>query len=113
SLHDALPIFLPNDIAVEKLVDLVGRWQAFGLGLDSRFQLLADDVVAQVNTFIADIHAGAGNQLAHLVLALAAKGAVKNLALVGGLAHSKTIPVRPLGVQFNRYFVRRTMHPAD
>src|SRR6185437_8043205 len=44
------------------------------------FQFLADDVVAQLHAFIADEHAGARDQLADFVLALAAERAVKDLA---------------------------------
>src|SRR5690606_13671338 len=46
-------------------------------------QLLADDVVAELDAFIADEHARAGDQLAHLVLALSAEGAVEDLVVAG------------------------------
>jgi hypothetical protein len=39
--------------------------------------LIADDVVAQVDALVADEDRRAGDQLLHLVLALAAEGAVK------------------------------------
>jgi hypothetical protein len=38
-----------------------------------------DDVVAELDAFVADEHRRARNQLAHLVLALAAKRAVEQL----------------------------------
>jgi hypothetical protein len=40
-------------------------------------QLVADDFVAQVNALVADEHRRTGDQLLHLVLALAAERAVK------------------------------------
>ncbi len=47
--------------------------------------LLADDVVAQLDALVADEHRRAGDELAHLVLALAAERAVKQLLAGGGL----------------------------
>ena len=43
---------------------------------------LADDVVAELDALVADEHRRAGDQLAHLVLALAAEGAIQQLAVV-------------------------------
>ena len=52
--------------------------------------LLADDVHAELDAFIADEDRRPGNELAHLVLALAAEGAVEGVLGVGSahLAHS-------------------------
>src|SRR5690606_36597325 len=49
-------------------------------------ELLADDVVAQLDAFVADVHAGTGNQLADLMLALPAERAVEDLVAVAGTA---------------------------
>ena len=49
--------------------------------------LLADDVHAQLDAFIADEHGRAGNELAHLVLALAAERAVEGVLGIARLAH--------------------------
>src|SRR5487761_101970 len=51
-------------------------------GLSLLLHFLADNVVAEFNAFIANIHRRAGNQLAHLMLALAAERAVQQLAAV-------------------------------
>ena len=48
--------------------------------------LLADDVVAELDALVADEYRGAGDQLADLVLALAAERAVEQLAAVVVLA---------------------------
>src|SRR3546814_15006948 len=55
-------------------------------------EFLADDVVAKLHAFIADEHARARNQLAHLVLALPAKRAIQALAAVAGTALSVFVP---------------------
>src|SRR5690606_31131441 len=95
--QDLLSALLTNDVLVENAADLLGRRQlvraAFGL---SFLHLLADDVVAQVDALVADENGGSGNQLAHFVLALAAEGAIKQLAVVlavAGISHSVN-PIR-------------------
>ncbi|MCY1451101.1 hypothetical protein D9M71_679530 [compost metagenome] len=83
---------LTNDILVQDGADFFRRRQfmraAFGLGF---LHLLADDVVAQVDALVADKYRGAGNQLAHFVLAFAAEGAIEQFAVVlavTGVSHS-------------------------
>jgi hypothetical protein len=53
--------------------------------------LLADDVHAQFDAFVADEHRRSGDQLAHLMLALAAERAIERVlgitAAVADLAH--------------------------
>jgi hypothetical protein len=49
------------------------------LGAVLGLRLFADDVVAQLDAFIADEHRRTGNQFADLVLALAAERAVQEL----------------------------------
>src|SRR5262249_13864749 len=53
--------------------------------------LLADDVHAQFDAFIADEHGRTGNELANLVLALAAERAVERVLGIAtaNLAHSR------------------------
>src|SRR5690606_33434492 len=69
-------------VFVQGCLDLVRLGQ---LGTGRRrllLHLLTNDVVAQFDTFVADEYRRAGNQFAHLVLALAAKGAIEQLAAV-------------------------------
>ena len=79
----ALGLFLPDDIIIQHITDFArGRHairgpQSAGLGL------LADDLHAQFDTFIANEHGRAGNQLADLVLAFATEGAVERILAVG------------------------------
>ena len=67
-------------------------------------QFLADDVVAQFDAFVADEHAGAGDELADLVLALPAERAVEDLAAVARtaltvFAHSKHLLREPVAAE--------------
>ena len=77
-----LGVLLADDVIVQHLADLV-RGRHAVLGLRQRgLVLLADDVHAQFDAFIADEHGRARNQLADLVLALAAEGAVQGVLAV-------------------------------
>src|SRR5690606_39022941 len=82
----ALGARLANHVLVEDLEDLLGLRQVAARRLRLLLEFLADDVVAQLDAFVTDEHAGARNQLAHLVLALAAERAVQNLVAVAGTA---------------------------
>src|SRR5438093_6247195 len=77
---------LPDQVLIEDGFDLGGNGQvgarclrvgAFG------GHLVTDDVVAKLDALVADEHRRAGDELLHLVLALAAKGAVQDF-LAGG-----------------------------
>ncbi len=68
--QDFLGQLLTDHILVQDRFDFLRRGQLVGLGFTRRlFDLLADDVIAQVNAFIANEHRRPGDQLAHLVLA--------------------------------------------
>ncbi|MND40891.1 hypothetical protein D3C80_316380 [compost metagenome] len=74
--QDALGLLLANDVLIENLDDVLGRGNAVA-GLDHRgLVLFANDVHAQFDAFIADEYCRSCNQLADLVLALSAEGAV-------------------------------------
>jgi len=80
---------LPDHIVIENVAnflrgrDTVPRLHQRGL------VLLANDIHAQLDTFIANENSRAGDQLANLVLALAAKGAVERILGIAaaGLGH--------------------------
>src|SRR5690606_21475489 len=78
-----LGVLLADHVLVEDLLDLARARQPvagpFGAAL---LHLYPDDVIAEVDTLVADEHRGASNQLADLVLALATEGAVEQLAVV-------------------------------
>ena len=84
-----LGVVLADHVVVEDLADLLrGRHAVAGLH-ERGLVLLADDVHAQLDAFVADEHRRAGDELAHLVLALAAERAVERVLRVvaASLAH--------------------------
>src|SRR5262249_412857 len=85
--------------------------------------LLADDVHAQFDALIADEHGRTGNELAHLVLALAAERAVERVLGIAtaNLAHSSlrrsaaAAANRPIAIITRRLLRVRSMdvtHPT-
>ena len=82
--EDLLGVFLADDVLIENAVDFGGNGELVAIAaLRALRDLLADDVVAEFDALVADEHGRPRNELAHLVLALAAEGAIKEL---GGVA---------------------------
>src|ERR1700704_517926 len=77
-----LGALLADDVLVEDLLDFVGLGELVARTFGAVLELLADDVVAQLDAFVAHEHRGAGDQFAHLVLTLPAERAVQELAVV-------------------------------
>src|SRR5206468_864110 len=65
--------------------DLVGLGQFFEAEVAGLGQLLLDDLVAEVDALVADVHARPGNELLDLLLALATERALEQVA---GLAYA-------------------------
>jgi hypothetical protein len=65
-------------------VDLLRLRQVLQLEARGDGQLLVDDLVAEVNALVADVDAGAGDQLLDLALGLPAEAAEKLFVGVGG-----------------------------
>src|SRR5580704_7921551 len=72
-----LRVVLTDNVIVQDLAYLARGGDAVARLHQRGFVLLADDVHAQLNTLIANENGRPGNELAHLVLALAAERAVK------------------------------------
>src|SRR5690606_11378271 len=91
-------VLLPDDVIVEHALDLLRAGNAF-LGLDQRgFVLLADNVHAEFDAFIADEDRRPRDELAHLVLALSAERAVESvlrLSAGAAFAHKRSFQGRP------------------
>ena len=85
-----LGVVLADDVVVENLADFLRRRNAVARLHQRGLVLLADDVHAQFDAFVADEHRGAGDELAHLVLALAAERAVQGVLRIAAadFAHS-------------------------
>src|SRR5829696_3574028 len=83
----ALGLLLPDDVLVEDVVDLPRLGQVLDVEARRGGQLLIDDLVAEVDALVADVHAGAGDQLLDLPLRLAAEGAEELFVGVGRPCH--------------------------
>jgi hypothetical protein len=59
--QDLLGLVLADDVVVEERADLARRGQLLEVQLSGLGELLLDDLVAQVDAFVADVHAGAGD----------------------------------------------------
>jgi len=75
--------FLADDVLVQDRVDLTRLRQRLELEARRRRQLLVDDLVAEVDALIADVDAGACDQLLDLPLRLPAEAAEELLVGVG------------------------------
>ena len=98
----ALGVGLPDDVVVEDGEDLLRCRHALARLHHRGLVLLADDVHAQFDAFVADEDRRPGNQLADLVLALAAERAVEGVLGVAApriadLAHVSRSFSRPSG----------------
>ena len=81
--QDLLGALLTNNVLIQDRTNLYRRRQLLITAFSLTFlHFLTNDVVAQINALIADKHGGAGNQLAHFMLALAAEGAIQQFAVV-------------------------------
>ena len=75
---------LTNHILVQYRADLV-RYRQIGLAALAGFitlDFLADDVIAQLDALVTDEHRGPGDEFTHLMLALAAEGAIQEFFAV-------------------------------
>jgi hypothetical protein len=77
-------------------VDLDGLRQALELEARRRGELLVDDLVAEVDAFVADVDARARDQLFDLALRLAAEGAEELLVGIGRACQRSLLAARGL-----------------
>src|SRR5262249_41314711 len=87
-----LGVILADDIVVKNFAYLLGGRNAVARLHQRGLVLLVDDVHAQFDALVADEYGRAGDELAHLVLALAAERAVKRILGIAAadLAHLRT-----------------------
>src|SRR6516165_8859253 len=90
-----LGLFLADHVGVEELVDLARLGQAVPPELGGLGQLLLDDLVAEIYAFVADVHAGASDELLDLLLALSAERTLQEVTTVPDTCHQLTPLPRP------------------
>src|SRR5215831_7029767 len=100
-------MILADHVVIKHLANVTGPGHPVTRLDQSRLVLLADDVHAELDAFIADEHGRAGDQLSDLVLALAAERAIERILRVAaaGFGHHHSVtgwsnarcpgPVRP------------------
>src|SRR5262249_33906191 len=89
----ALGMVLANHVIVEHPADVARPRYPVARFDQRRLVLLADDVHAQLDALVADEHRRSGDQLADLVLALAAARAVQRVfgVTAAGLGHRHSV----------------------
>src|SRR6201982_2218971 len=88
-----LGMVLTDNIVVENFANLLGRRNAVTRLHQRGLVFLADDVHAQFDAFVADENGRTGDELAHLMLALAAERAIERFLgfAVADLVHLRTL----------------------
>jgi hypothetical protein len=90
---------LADHVLVQDVVDLPGLREVLELEGRRSGELLIDDLVAEVDALVADVDAGAGDQLLDLALRLPAEAAEELLVGFGGTCQRNTpsVSLRPAG----------------
>ena len=82
---------LPDDVALEEVPDLGGLGQLVEFDVVGVGQFLFDDLVAQVDALVADVHAGARDELLDLLLTLPTERALQQVAAVSDACHCPAV----------------------
>src|SRR5205085_8010956 len=87
--EDLLGVVLTDHVLVERRHDRLRVGDEAGLGLlrTAGAAVLLQDLLAEIDALVADVHTGPGNQLADLVLALPAEGAARVAAAIFSVVH--------------------------
>src|SRR5467141_825278 len=90
--EDLLGALLADDVLVEDALDLGRLGQRADLPRLLLFPLLGDDVVAELDALVADVDGGARDELAHVVLALAAERALQGAVAFARSTRHRCLP---------------------
>ena len=71
-----LGLVLSNYVFIKECANVARNWKLLNTNRWSLRELFIDDFVAQVDAFIADVHARSGDELLHLLLRLCAERAL-------------------------------------
>ena len=85
--EDLLRLDLTDDELIEEGRDLARRRQVVEDELGAVTELVGDDVVAQVDALVADVHAGSRDELLDLFLTLRAEAALDEVVAFTKLRH--------------------------
>src|SRR5207249_2010342 len=85
--EDLLRLLLPDDVVVQELVDLTGLGELFELEVGGAGELFLDDLVAEVDAFVANIDAGTGDELLDLLLRFTTETTFEQVAPIAELRH--------------------------
>ena len=77
--QDLLGGVLTDHVLVQEPVDLLRLGELVQAELGGLGELLLDDLVAEIDALVADVHAGAGDELLDLLLALPAERALQQI----------------------------------
>jgi hypothetical protein len=94
--------FLANDVLLQGIEDLPRLGQLKGAEVRYLGQLLFNDFVAQVNALITDVDAGAGNELADLLLAFSTERALEQIGALTNASHN-SVPLDGPSFQQRRH----------
>src|SRR5690606_33765529 len=84
---------LAHHVPLEELVDLAGLGELLPADLAGLGELFLDDLVAEIDALVADVHTGPCDELLDLLLALAAERALEQIAAVTDACHG-VLPLR-------------------
>src|SRR5581483_8942035 len=84
-----LGAFLTDHILIEDVIDFFGLWNVAKAQVlvDVLVELFLNDLVTELDTFVADVDTGAGDQLAYLLLRFTAEAALELPFLVPESKH--------------------------
>ena len=102
----ALGGVLADHVALEEIANLDGLGQLVELDVIGVSELLFDDLVAQVDAFVADVHAGTRDELLDLLLALSAERALQQVTAVSDARHVLVRSLLPLRRRSRKSFGR-------
>ncbi|CAB4570922.1 unannotated protein [freshwater metagenome] len=85
--QDALGLLLADDVVIQELKDLNRLREFFKRQLSGFGKFLFDDLVTQVDAFVADVDTRTSDQFLDLLLGLPAKRALQKFATISELGH--------------------------
>jgi hypothetical protein len=78
---------LADDVFLQEVKDLAGLGQLETAQVGYFREFFFNDLVAEFNALVADVDAGPGNELAHLLLALPAERALEQIRALANPSH--------------------------